>query len=91
MDKLYDGAELLYVSPIPKMFDRRDEIMSRHQVHFTRNEVRGEAGFSTVSDGDVYPVPANIAVVDARRTLLEARGDQMLRIVHDDTVAAAAE
>lgn len=71
-DLAFDGAEIAYDSPIPREFDRRDEIMSRHAHHFTRNEVRREAGFDDVPDGDVYMVPVNLVEVAAKRTLRQA-------------------
>ena len=87
-NRFFDGAELQYVSPIPKVFDRRDEIMSRHPYSFRVNEIRQEAGFAPVKDGDQYPVPSSIAMLEAQRTLRELRADEpILRLVEE----AAAE
>ena len=55
----------------PRAFDRRDEIMSRHSYDFTRNEVRREAGFDPVADGDVYLVPTNLAPETAKRAFID--------------------
>jgi len=67
------GNPILRHSPaIPRSFDRRDEIMSRHSHNFTRNEVRGEAGFEPVRDGDIYMVPGNLVAAPAVRTFAEA-------------------
>ncbi len=59
------GVQVDFVSPVPREFDRRDEIMSRHPYAFTRNEIRREAGFDAVSDGNVYLVPVNLSAEPA--------------------------
>ncbi len=60
------GTKVDFVSPIPLDFGRRDEIMDRHAYHFTRNEIRQEAGLPPVSDDqNFYAVPVNIAMVPA--------------------------
>lgn len=82
----FGNPKISYVSPIPKIFDRRDEIMSRHPYHFTRNEIRREGGFSEVRDGDVYATPVNIAATPAERTLSDAgsRTPFKLRVIEGE-------
>lgn len=88
MDARYDGELLHYESPIPKVFDRRDEIMSRHPYAFLRNEIRQEAGFAPREDGNTYPVPSNIVMAQSERMLRDARTHEpILRLVEP----AAAE
>jgi phage portal protein BeeE len=85
----FGDPDLRYVSSVPKIFDRRDEIMSRHAYHFTRNEVRQEAGFAAVEDGDVYALPVNLEVDQAQRTLSTAGPRTRFRII--DGLAEPAE
>lgn len=68
----FDGAPIAYVSPIPRELDRVDELMSRLEYHFTRNEHRRRAGYDDVPDGDVYMVPANLVEMKAKRTMTQA-------------------
>lgn len=88
-DQLWPGTEIGYVSPIPREFDRRDEIMSRHPYAFTVNDIRQEAGYDPVPDGDVYPVPTNIELVSQTgRTMRQIRGSEpVIRLLDHDAAA----
>lgn len=78
---IFGSPDLRYDSPIPRTFDRRDEIMSRHPYAFTRNEIRREAGFDEVPDGDEYPVPTNIESQPAQRSFAEAGHKTAFRLI----------
>lgn len=84
VDDLFDGAPVNYDSPIPRLFDRRDQIMEKHPWHFTRNEIRREAGYGDVADGDVYMIPNNLTETSAERTISEAGNRSVvLRLIGD--------
>lgn len=86
VDVAFDGAEIGYVSPIPRELDRVDEIMTRLEYHFTRNEHRRRAGFEDVPDGDVYLVPSNVVEAKAKRTINQAgRRTVVLELVGGDS------
>ena len=77
----FGNERIEYDSPIPRVFDRRDEIMSRHPYHFTRNEIRREGGFDEVRDGDVYATPVNIATPQAKRTIEDAGSKTSFKLI----------
>lgn len=84
----FGDAQIGYDSPIPREFDRRDEIMSRHPYHFTRNDIRREAGYSDVADGNVYAVPVNVEEQPAGgATSDDERSAPVVRLVAQRTEA----
>lgn len=68
-----DRLQLVPDDPVPANLEHRRAVMKEHPHHFTRNEVREEAGKPPREDGDVYPVPEGMQFVEAGDPIIEGQ------------------